>query len=353
MSRYAYNLSPGVRGVTRFNNEWAIASVDAHICLLVVRGCYMSSGPTGAYPSDDCPDGYRLSIVNGCLCMCPCCESDCCPCACYSFDGHANDNAKIGPPAGTLNLTSTNPVWMAGKLSQASQHTNGASYHKHTHDECYVPNATSNPTEHGPLGINVWFWLKRADPGRVPPPRVNAFGTIEYVATKGNFANPNLPFSDVANVCTFPGTWSIFSDASDFYSGQDDDLCFAVAYSNNCVHVERVQSWENPTAWVFFYWWYEPTAGVAGAHSGKMSVIRNNVAVIDAVSTVGVGGVPMRQTCTSDFEVGKRLGVTLSETVGIDNLGVSRCIGTKPEMTARAAALYNGGAGLRCPAGGE
>tara|TARA_R110002020_G_scaffold123580_6_gene280257 strand:- start:388 stop:1101 length:714 start_codon:yes stop_codon:yes gene_type:complete len=237
---------------------------------------------------------------------------------------------------------------MAGKLAQASQHTNGASYHKHAHAECYVPHVTSSPTS--PLfGINVWFWIKRVK----PTGSANPFGTIEYVATKGEFVDPTKPFSDAANICTFAGTWSIFSDASDTFSGLDDDLNFAVAYSNNCVHVERAQSWEDPTAWVFFYWWYEPTAGVAGVHSGKMSVIRNGVTVIDEVSTVGHGGLTMRQTCTSDFQVGKRLGVTLSETVGIDNLGISRCIGTKSEMTARAAALYNGGSGLKCPAGGE
>ena len=169
---------------------------------------------------------------------------------------------------------------------------------------------------------------------------------IEYVVTKGLFPDGAEPYSAAPNDCDFPGTWSIFIDPTTTGSGIANDLHFAVAYENSCVDVTLQQSWEDPTDWVFFFWWYEPTAGAAGAHTGKYSIIRNGVTTIDE-QTVAIGSVenPMRQTDNEKFYVGRALGADQTETILIDNLGVSRRIGTKAHMTARAAAAYTAGVG--------
>ena len=275
---------------------------------------------------------------------CPCCGLTLqpSPCACYPFDDHANNVVFDG-----LHLTSTYPSYATGKLANATKHT-GTQYHEHPHHTCYVPEQASSPTS--PLfGINVWFWIKRAKPA-------SATGTagIEYVVTKGLFPDGAVEFSAAPNLCLFPGTWSIFIDPQTYGSGRQFDLKFAVAYENSCVDVVTQQSWEHPTDWVFFYWWYEPTAGIAGTHTGKYSIIRNGATTVDEQSVaVGVAGVNMRQTDPENFYVGKDLGAVNSETILIDNVGVSRHIGTKAEMTARATDLYNSGAGVACPADGQ
>ena len=131
------------------------------------------------------------------------------------------------------------------------------------------------------------------------------------------------------------------------------DLSFCVAYDNGFVHdYVHTTTWENPAAWVFFYIWYEPTAGANNL--GRASIIRNGTTVVDEANVgIGAEGVVMRQTDNEKLYVGKHLGATESETIKIDNLGFCKDIGTKAEMTARAAALYNSGNGLACNASGK
>jgi hypothetical protein len=266
-------------------------------------------------------------------------------CACYPFDDHANNVVFDG-----LHLASTYPSYATGKLDNATKHT-GTQHHEHPHHTCYVPEQASSPTS--PLfGINVWFWIKRAK----PPSQASPPNKIEYVISKGEWATTNKgyfqpPNSDAAG---FNGTWSIFIDPTVSDNPSLHDIYFAVAYEDGHTDVMCFSdSWEDPTDWVFFFWWYEPTAGLAGTHTGRYSLVRNGVTIYDEV-TVAIGDAanPMRQTDPEKLIVGKNLGAHLYETILIDNVGFSRRIETKAEMTARAAALYNSGTGIACPASG-
>ena len=265
---------------------------------------------------------------------CPCCN---CPCACYKFDDNGNDSM------GSHDLTATNATYATGKLDKAAQFT-GTQYFEHDHDNCFVPGST---------GINVWFWIKRVAPvGSTLTDR-----KIEYVVSKGQHADVDssaflTPNRDANG---FSGTWSIFIAPEFSNSGSFNDIHFAVAYeSGNYDIIVETDSWEEPTAWVFFYWWYEPTAGSAGPHTGRCSLIRNSTTIADETTvSIGVTDDPMRQTDTEKLYVGKNLGKHRSETIQIDNLGICKNIGTKAEMTARAAALYNSGNGLACNNSGK
>ena len=263
---------------------------------------------------------------------CPCCN---CPCACYKFEDNGNDSM------GSHDLTATNATYGTGKLDKAATFT-GTQYFEHDHDNCFVPGST---------GINMWFWIYREQPS------TGSGGTnqIEYIVTKGLFSDSTENHSSAANDGNFPGTWSVFIDPKLQTTENTYDLSFAVAYENGFVHdYTSATTWENPAAWVFFFIWYEPTAGSAGTHTGRCSVIRNSTTVLDEV-TVAIGDTenPMRQTDNEKLYVGKHLGATESETIKIDNLGFCKDIGTKAEMTARAAALYNSGNGLACNASGK
>ena len=246
---------------------------------------------------------------------CPCCN---CPCACYKFDDNGNDSM------GSHDLTGTNAAYDTGKLDKAAKFT-GTQYFEHDHDNCFVPGST---------GINIWFWIYRT-----PPTSTGGAGK-EYVVTKGLFDGTNLS-----------GTWSIYI----LPSQSVNDLFFSVAYENSAIDDSfETKSYEGSGEWVFFYWWYEPTAGSAGTHTGRCSLIRNATTVLDE-QTVAIGSVanPMRQTDSEKLYVGKDLGKEMSETIKVDNLGFCKNIGTKAEMTARAAALYNSGDGLACNNSGK
>ena len=263
---------------------------------------------------------------------CPCCN---CPCSCYKFDDNGNDSM------GSHDLTGTNAEYDTGKLDKAAKFT-GTQYFEHDHDNCFVPGST---------GINIWFWLKRVAPVGTDTPR------IEYIVSKGEHANVDSsaflsPNSDAGG---FDGTWSIFITPEFSKSPSFNDIHFAVAYeSGNTDIIAESDSWEEPTDWVFFYWWYEPTAGSVGTHTGRCSLIRNATTIADEVTvSTGDRGNPMRQTDTEKLYVGKNLGKQRSETIEIDNLGFCKDIGTKAEMTARAAALYNSGDGLACNKAGK
>lgn len=271
-------------------------------------------------------------------------------CACYRFDEKrtvAGSTTARNQAFDALHLTSFYPEYVTGKIIYASKHT-GEEHHEHVHNNCYVPTSTDAPlygSTGSRFGINVWFWIKR-----VKPTASTVGKDIEYVATKGLFPDTAEPWSTAPNDCDFPGTWSIFIDPTTSATGLHADLHFAVAYENSCVDVTLQQSWEDPTDWVHFFWWYEPTAGTAGAHTGRYSIIRNGVTTVDEQTVaVGVEGNPMRQTDNEKFYVGKFLGADQDETILIDNLGVSRRIGTKAQMTARAADAYNAGVGKACP----
>ena len=242
---------------------------------------------------------------------------------------------------GSHDLTATNATYGTGKLDKAATFT-GTQYFEHDHDNCFVPGST---------GINVWFWIKRVAPSGTETAK------IEYVVSKGEWANtdssPFLPPNE--DTGGFSGTWSIFIESGFSDGGSFNDLFFSVAYENGFSDtIAEADSWEKPTDWVFFYWWYEPTAGSAGTHTGRCSLIRNSTTIADEL-TVAIGDTenPMRQTDNEKLYVGKNLGKQRSETIEIDNLGFCKDIGTKAEMTARAAALYNSGNGLACNNSGK
>ena len=256
-----------------------------------------------------------------------------CPCACYTFNDTPNDNV------GSLHLTGTYPAYDTGKLGKAAKFT-GTQYFEHGHHNCFVPQST---------GINIWFWIYREQPS------TGSGGTnqIEYIVTKGLFPDSTFNVSSGPNEGNFPGTWSVFIDPKLEDTGTTYDLSFAVAYENGFVHdYTETTTWESTAAWVFFFIWYEPTAGLNNL--GRASIIRNGTTVVDE-STVGIGvpGIPMRQTDNEKLYVGKHLGATESETIKIDNLGFCKDIGTKVQMTERAVALYNSGNGLACNASGK
>ena len=95
-------------------------------------------------------------------------------------------------------------------------------------------------------------------------------------------------------------------------------------------------------------------AGEAPIEIPQESFFTNLATVLDE-QTVAIGSVanPMRQTDSKKLYVGKDLGKEMSETIKVDNLGFCKNIGTKAEMTARAAALYNSGDGLACNNSGK
>ena len=249
---------------------------------------------------------------------CPCCNW---PCSCYRFDDNGNDSM------GSHDLTGANAEYDTGKLDKAAKFT-GTQYFEHDHDNCFVPQST---------GINVWFWLHKTYQSAP-----TADNVVEYIVAKGLF---DVPGPGLANM-TSPGTWAIWLNPH--HSAQT--LVFSVVYEDSAIDASfAAQSYENPAEWVFFYWWYEPTAGSAGTHTGRCSLIRNATTVLDE-QTVAIGDVanPMRQTDSEKLYIGKDLGKERSETIKVDNLGFCKTIGTKAEMTARAAALYNSGDGLAC-----
>ena len=261
---------------------------------------------------------------------CPCCN---CPCSCYKFEDNGNDSM------GSHDLTATNATYGTGKLDKAATFT-GTQYFEHDHDNCFVPQST---------GINIWFWIYREQPS------TGAGGTneIEYIVTKGLFPDQTESYSSSPNDGNFPGTWSVIIDPKENSTEDNYDLSFLVAYDNGYVHdFTETTTWESTAAWVFFFIWYETTAGTNDL--GRASIIRNGTTVVDElIVSIGAEGVAMRQTANEKLYVGKHLGETESETIKIDNLGFCKNIGTKAEMTARAAALYNSGNGLACNASGK
>ena len=271
---------------------------------------------------------------------CPCCN---CPCSCYKFDGNANDSM------GNNHLTGTG-VYTTGKLDQAASFTNGSQSLEHDHHKCFVPKGGSS--ELG-TGMCIWFWLYRdkpVDPGLTPK-------NLEYIVSKGIWADRVASFSDTAAFTDFPGCWTIFTDPGQL-GGLNRDGAFAVAHDDSLIaHFESFQTWEDPSAWVFFFMWYEifdpPPASGTPLGNGRMSIIRNSTLVADE------GVIPhrdnddltsnrIRTTCNEKLYVGKFLGEAQEETVKIDNLGFCKNIGTKAEMVARAATLYDSGAGKAC-----
>ena len=274
-------------------------------------------------------------------------------CACYRFDAKKIvDGSTYAPDQSNgLHLTSHDPNYVSGKLLYASQHT-GYNYHEHGSHDCFMPKESGKEkwgSTGGRFGLNIWFWIKRVKPpGSVSSPP----NKIEYVISKGEWANTNLGYFEPPNSDAggFSGTWSIFIDPTVSDSGSFHDIHFAVAYEDG--HTDTLceeDSWEDPTAWVFFFWWYEPTAGLAGAHTGRYSLVRNGVTVFDE-QTVAIGDAanPMEDHCREDLIVGKNLGTHLSETILIDNLGFSRRMGTKEQMMVRHNDLYAAGVGKEC-----
>ena len=272
----------------------------------------------------------------GCCCgSTPDSNDSACPCACYTFNDTPNDNV------GSLHLEGHYAAYDTGKLGKAAKFT-GTQYFDREHANCFVPQST---------GINIWFWIHRAPPsGSGTGSGVG--GPIEYVVSKGEWNDDTIAHSSGSNDCAFEGTWSIHSDPDE--AGGVDDLYFTVAYENGCAHSWTFKSYEGSGSgeWVFIYIWYEPNAGINGL--GRASIIRNDTAVVDESTVdIAVEGIDMRKTCDEPLVVGKKLGASQSETVLIDNLGFCKDIGTKAEMTARAAALYNSGNGVACNASGK
>lgn len=247
---------------------------------------------------------------------CSCCD---CPCACYRFDGNADDSTN------SLHLTATNAVYDTGKLNQAAKFP-GTAYFERADNACF---------NLGPSGINVWFWINPNYPADYEW-GIGSGLDPEGVVTKGD-VKENGSYD-------FDGEWGIFFDVgspSDVFVGS---LIFIVNGGDPTPHTSRLVGVTAET-WTFYFFW-------VSISEDKLYLIQND----DSTLTTPLGGT---QTLTSSKPLyignnteGKKLGEQTNGGVArpwlIDNVGFCKNIGTKAEMEERAANLYNDGSGLAC-----
>ena len=272
---------------------------------------------------------------------CPCCN---CPCACYKFDDNANDSM------GSHDLTATNATYGTGKLDNALR-CQGTQALEHEFDPCFSVGS----------GINVWFWAKREidTPYGSSGASSKGWGTI---AGDGSWPNPDGNAFIGANETGYTGSWFMGINID---SKQTDPslrfLIFAETGNIEACHGQQLNPF-GTVGWHFYFWWWD-ILNVAGEPIRKSYLIHNDDAVDEHVPPV-VGGASYRTKATSEtvnFNVATNLAKGFDDggtqymtgDVYIDNLGICKNIGTKAEMTARAAALYNSGNGLACNNSGK
>ena len=259
---------------------------------------------------------------------CPCCD---CPCACYKFDGDATDSA------GSKDLIATNAAYNAGKLNNAATMA-GSTYFKGDDHTCY---------EIGTEGLAFWFWIKAdTECGTTAPPH------FEGVVTKSTVNLANLGGAGTV----LDGEWGVYWHTGPSpVSGLAGVLYFAAKPTGGTDFItigpdpvlwfDALLTSEN---WKFYFFWMSPD-------DGKMYVIVNDE---DTLEESLPAGESFTASGTHDMYVGNNegyavlgsqaVGAVANRTFHIDNLGFCKKVGTKAEMEARAAKLYNSGDGLAC-----
>ena len=266
---------------------------------------------------------------------CPCCN---CPCACYKFDDDATDSM------GSKDLTATNASYSAGKLDKAAT-MSGNTYFKGDDHTCY---------EVGTEGLAVWFWFKgdTACTSGVgsSTPHIEGVVTKSIWDIQAGLGNPNLS-----------GEWGVYwHNVTSPGGGDFAGLLYFVAKPTNVAGggIDYISIPLGGADWAdaifvsegfnFYYFWISIS-------ENKMYLIVNGGVTQEKAAPAGES---FTASSGQDLYVGNNLGKAVlgSQAVGavanrtfhIDNLGFCKRIGTEAEMTARAAKLYNSGAGLAC-----
>lgn len=265
----------------------------------------------------------------------PCCADPTgCPCACYPFDGSGKDRS-----VNRLHLSQSSEAYSTTKKLG----TKSATFAAGTSSFSRPPHDCFNPGD----GINIWWWIYRTPPSSGGS--TTHGGPIEYIITKGLFADQTKAHSATPNDGKHPGSYTIWIDPDE--DGSTSDMFIMVMVESGDIgDLVGAKTYESSAAWVFFFWWWEPAA--ISADIGRMSLIRNGTTVVDEKIVAGHVGNPYRKSDDETLYIGKHLGADKSETIYIDNVGFCKNIGTKDEMTARAAKLYNSGDGLPCNSAG-
>ena len=250
---------------------------------------------------------------------CSCCD---CPCACYRFDGNADDSTN------SLHLTATNAVYDTGKLNQAATFP-GTAYFERADNACF---------NLGPSGINVWFWLKADHTA----PYSWGIGAVEPegVIPTGDWKESSPTSLDV------DGEWGIFFDAGSPHPTRVGNIWFLVGNgSGDPYDANQINRAATEEDWEFYFFW-------VSISEDKLYVIQNDAST-DEEDLTGTQTLTSSKTLyVGNNTEGKKLG---EQTNGggarpwlIDNVGFCKNIGTKAEMEERAANLYNDGSGLPC-----